>query len=346
MKVLSFLKVQSMADVDGTQYYRQVAPLKALHEADNGIEVTCMTSKDIEDLVREHGADAAEQAMCGFDVYAYPRMLHEDCEDFVSTIHKHGGLLILDSDDDLTEDYKLVSGHGRAFKKVLGLVDRVTVSTQALADRLGRYTSRPPTALLNCVDVDWMQSVASKSKRLAEKVTIGFSGSPTHWGDWYLPAVPFQHICCDFPVQAILHGETPRYLNYAQDDAMKIGGVPYATYPVVLKQFDILICAVDSCDPFNTGKSAVKALEAMAVGAVPICSRFKPYQDLAAAGAPVVIIEEESRDGWYEAMANLLVDPDRMTWLGQLGPDWVREHRDISTGYKQWEAFFLGLFDW
>ena len=346
MRILSFLKVQSMAEVDGTQYYRQVGPLKALHEADNGIEVTCLTQGDIEDLEKEHDAGAVEQALSGFDVYAYPRMIHEDCEDFIEAVHAGGGVLVVDSDDDLTEDYKLVSGHGEAFKKVLGLVDYVTTSTQALADHFAQYTKVPPTALLNCVDVAWMQKAVANSKRLTDdKITIGFSGSPTHWGDWRKPSVPFARICREYPVQAILHGEMPRYLNYCQEGALKIGGVPYATYPVILGQFDILLCAVDNMDEFNTGKSAVKALEALACGAVPICSRFGPYIDLFDDGAPVVIIEDDSRDGWYEAMARLINDPGQLECLGDYGPEWVMKHRDISTGYKQWENFYRGIVD-
>jgi glycosyltransferase involved in cell wall biosynthesis len=249
--------------------------------------------------------------------------------------------LVVDSDDDLTEDYKLVSGRGQAFKKVLGLVDHVTTSTQALADHFTQYTKLPPTPLLNCVDVDWMQAEVAQSKRLvSDKTVIGFSGSPTHWGDWYKPSVPFQRICREFPVQALLHGEVPRYLNYCQDDVLRIGGVPYSTYPRVLRQFDILLCAVDAEDKFNAGKSAVKALEAMAVGCVPLCSRFQPYMDLEEQGAPVVVIEEDTRDGWYEAMAYLVNDLEHIKYLSELGPDWVSSHRDISTGYKQWEKFF------
>ena len=342
MKILSFLNVQSMTEVDGTQYYRQVGPLRALHGIDNGIEVTCVTAKNITDMEEKHGPGGAESALSGFDIYAYPRMIPaENCEGFLDKVHAQGGLLVVDSDDDLTEDYKLVSGRGREFKEVLSKVDYVTTSTQALADHFTQYTKRPPTPLLNCVDVEWMQAEVAQSKRLvSDKTVIGFSGSPTHWGDWYKPSVPFQRICRDYPVQALLHGEVPRYLNYCQEDVLRIGGVPYATYPRVLRQFDILLCAVDAEDKFNAGKSAVKALEAMAVGAVPICSRFGPYQDLAEQGAPLVVIGEDSQDGWYEGMADLVGDPEKIKHLQSLGPDWVLSHRDVSTGYKQWEKFF------
>lgn len=345
MKILSYLKTEDEKDIDGTQYYRQVSPLNAVNDYAEGIDVTFMTKKSIEDVQKEHGAGLVGRMMSGYDIYAYPRMIHEDCEAFLEEVHKQGGLLVVDSDDDLTEDYKLVSGRGQAFKKMLGLVDYVTVSTPALADRFAPLTKRPPVALLNCVDVDWMQSVSEQSKRIVEGLTIGFSGSPTHWGDWYLPAVPLQRICREFPVRAILHGETPRYLNYCQDGVIKIGGVPYIVYPVILAQFDILLCAVDIKDPFNAGKSAVKALECMATGVVPICSRFKPYMDLADQGAPLVIVEEESRDGWYGAMADLLCDSDRIDHHKSQGPDWVRAHRDIKTGYKQWESFFRAITD-
>jgi glycosyltransferase involved in cell wall biosynthesis len=253
-------------------------------------------------------------------------------------------VLVLDSDDDLTEDYRLVSGRGEEFRQVLREVDYVTVSTSPLANHFAQYTRKPPVILHNCIDSEWMTTVADKGKRLIEELTIGFSGSPTHWGDWYLPAVPFARIGRDFPeITLLLHGSCPRYLSLAAEKTslVRLGDVPFVIYPVLLSQFDIVLCAVDVRDEFNAGKSAIKALECMALGVVPICSRFGPYLDLEAAGAPVVVVEEESRDGWYEAMRSIIRYEDRRKWLKGKGPVWVRERRDMATGYRQWADFFL-----
>ena len=103
---------------------------------------------------------------------------------------------------------------------------------------------------------------------------------------------------------------------------------------------------MDIRDEFSQCKSAVKALEAMALGVVPICSRFGPYQELFDQGAPVVIVKEESRDGWYDAMCGVIELEDWRRCLQFAGPKWVRENRDmVTSGYRQWEEFYREIAD-
>ena len=142
----------------------------------------------------------------------------------------------------------------------------------------------------------------------------------------------------------IVHGDIPQYMEHISKNIRRLDRATYARYPIILAQFDIVLCAVNPDDGFNSGKSAVKALECMAVGAVPICSRFGPYTDLYDAGAPVVIVEENSRDAWYDAMAKIIRYTDRREWLSNAGPTWVRENRDMThTGHKLWTSFYKGL---
>lgn len=331
MKVMGFVRDTDFKKMDAVQYYRTFLPLRVLGEAENGIGCAIM------------GREEAERnpEVRGFDIYTMCRMYHVDCEDFLVQIHANGAPLVLDSDDDLTEDYKLVSSRGSEFKKVLGMVDYVTVSTPVLAEHFGQYTQKPPTVLRNCVDVDWLVEMAGKAKRLDDGLTMGFIGSPTHWGDWRLPSIPFARIVREFDVRPVLCGSgMPRYLRYVGEEIIALGQVPFAAYPVVLKQFDVVLCAVDSEDKFNSGKSALKALECMALGIVPICSRFEPYIDLAYAGAPIVLIAEETQDGWYEAMRSIITKEELRLPLAAAGPGWVKANRDMAVGYKHWERFY------
>jgi glycosyltransferase involved in cell wall biosynthesis len=340
MKILGFTRGTGWEELDGPQYYRTYLPLREVHRHDNGIETQMIGDKDI--------VNVSDAEMAGRDIYTMSRMYQDDYEAFIAYIHDQGALLVFDSDDDLTETYRLVTGRGREFCEFLGVADYITCSTPALADLFSQYTQRPPVVLRNCVDVDWMIERSAKSRRLVEGLTIGFSGSPTHYGDWYMPAAPLQRICRAYDVVPVLHGEMPRYMKYVDPDSLQLSGVPLAIYPIVLKQFDILLCAVDLTDGFNCGKSAVKALEAMALGIVPICSRLPSYMELALAGAPVVIVEEESRDGWYEAMANTIrmFGDERFSELRTRGPEWVRANRDMCiSGYKQWENFYREIRD-
>ena len=335
MRVLGFLR-DSDDKMDAVHYYRTYLPLREVHRHDNDIEAQCAGRTEL--------AGATDDELGGRDIYSMCRMYNDQYEPFIKQVHKEGGLFVFDSDDDRTETYKMVSGRGDEFKEVLGVADYVTCSTPTVAKLFGQYTQRPPTVLGNRIDVDWMQETAARGRRLVEGLTLGFSGSPTHWGDWYIPAVPFSRIGIDYPdVTLVLHGETPRYLSYAEEKAsvLKLGGVPFSNYPILLNQFDILLCSVNCADEFNSGKSNVKALEAMALGVVPICSRFKPYLELKEAGAPIIVVDEDTRDGWYEAMKWLIEHDQERRRRSILGPIWVKEHMDMNTGgYKQWQDFY------
>ncbi|MDY7078020.1 MAG: glycosyltransferase [Chloroflexota bacterium] len=339
INILGFTRGTDWDELDGPQYYRCYLPLREVNRSAEGIEAQVMGHETI--------AGLSDDELGGRDVYVMARMYHSDCKPFVDEIHRQGGVLVLDTDDDLTECHKLVSGRGPEFIEVLGEVDYVTCSTPALAAHIGQFTQKPPTVLRNCVDTEWMTELAGKSKRIAEGLTVGFTGSPTHWGDWRVAAVPLAQIVREFDhVTPLLHGEVPRYLKYVapEERLISLGGVPMAVYPVLLHQFDVVLCAVDVNDGFNIGKSAVKALECMALGIVPICSRFTPYMELAEAGAPVVIVEDDTPSAWYDAMATLVTDDGLRESLANRGLDWVRANRDMRLGgYEQWATFYRSI---
>lgn len=335
MNILGFLRDKDIKSMDAVQYYRSYLPLREVNRADNGIRTMVITPGELEGMT--------DVQIGGRDIYTMCRMYQvKEFGTFLSEIHRQDAILVLDSDDDLTEDYKLVSGRGPEFKQILRMVDYVTVSTPALAEHFGQYTQRLPTVLRNHIDTDWMIEIASNAKRLIDGLAMGFIGSPTHWGDWRLPSVPFADIVREFDVTPILAGVPPRYLQYAGDGSgVRLGPVPFAVYPVVLRQLDIVLCAVDGNDQFNAGKSAIKALECMALGIVPICSRFGPYVELAQAGAPIVLVSEDTADGWYGAMHAVIQDESLRMQLAAAGPAWVKKNRDMRiSGHEQWEHFY------
>jgi len=347
MNILGLMK--DMTNIGAVDHYRLHSPLEEVNRQDNGIvchyedkaTVVRMGVK-ADDLLDDHDVLFLARSWYGPAGLGAP---------FIEMVHSRNCLVVIDSDDDLTETYKLTSGRGDDFKAVLGMVDYVTCSTPPLAELFAQWSQKPPTVLRNCVEGDWMRKAGRNGKppHLQGRLTIGFSGSPTHWGDWYLPAVPFARIGKDFPeVLLTLHGNTPSYLKYAgeQADLLLVPKCPLSMYPSALRHFDIVLCAVDSRDEFNAGKSAVKALECMALGVVPICSRFEPYMDLEKAGAPLVVVPEDSRDAWYEAMRAMVQPGGYREALSAAGPQWVRENRDMTiSGYKQWESFFRGIID-
>jgi len=358
MRILGFLRDSSQAEMSASEYYRTYLPLRELHKHDNGITAQCVTK---EDLQQDRVTD---EQLGGRDIYCMSRSYSlDDSQGYMDAVHAAGGVFVFDVDDDLTEIHRLVSGRGHEFCEWLGIVDYVTCTTHELANHLSQFTQRPPKVLHNYVDVEWMQSIAAKQDRVIEgEVVMGFSGSRTHYIDWYNAVLPFNRLLKENKrITAYLQGDLPDYMEHIEvndyDEEPPVSAwpylnirvfrgskLPYAMYPQVLSQFDVLLCAVNSSDGFNCGKSWVKALECMALGVVPICSRFTPYLQLETAGAPVVMVGEDSWDGWYEAMRDLVDDDERRQMLSIDGPAWCYEHADMVRGaYLEWESYYRSI---
>lgn len=323
--------LRSLRDIEPINYYRTFAPLRALSQ--NGVDVVFidkfMAAQNLSGIPA--GPDTT-----GYDIYTTCRLYSESNADFLQLIHDEGGIFVFDSDDDLTETYRLVSGRGEQFKRILSEADYVTTSTPELAEHFSEWSQRPPVVLPNHLDVESFGVCADKARRAYKALTIGFSGTKTHWRDWYIASVAWSRIAEDYRDETVplTHGSPPDYLRFIEP--IHLSTVPYEKYPEALRQFDILLCAVDLNDEFNTGKSGVKALEAMVAGAVPVCSRLSAYQRLYKQGAPIVLVEEETRDCWYETIRALVVDKERLLSLRRQGRQWVRDNRDIAHGYELW----------
>ena len=327
-RVLGFVRSLARNELGAVAYYRTYLPLREVNRRAEDISALVVDSAGV--------MGRGDDELGGFDVYTMSRLYHENCDGFINEVHRRGGVVVLDADDDLTETYRWVSGRGPQFLYAVSKVDYVTVSVPGLATLLAQHTKHEPVVLRNHVDSEWLSRAPSSTRRLFDSVTVGFTGSNTHWGDWCLAAQALARISSSHDIVPLCHGYRPPYLP----PCAYIEHTPFQLYPLALAQFDIVLCAVDIDDRYNDGKSAVKALECLALGITPICSRFGPYIELAEAGAPVVIVPEESADGWYEAIADVL---DHGSSAAELGPEWVMAHRDISTGWSQWADFYRSI---
>lgn len=334
MEILGLLRAATIADLDAVQYYRVFLPLRNIDRYAGGAK--CITTADAQTVT--------DEPLANRDVYVVSRMYSTagEMRKMVDWTHEQGAAFVFDSDDDLTEKSRLVSGNGEAFIGALQMADYVTVSTEQLAECLGKYTDKAPIVLPNHIDCDWFSRVADGAIRQFPGLVVGLSGSPTHWADWRYAAVALGRIadrrCSE--VTPLVQGDPPDYVQYI-NRLHSFGVAPYLSYPLMLAQFDVLLCAVDRYDPFNYGKSMIKPLEAMMAGALPVCGVF--YQRLADEGAPVVIVPDDGVDGWMHALETVLSQPDLMHELRAAGRQWVTEHYDIANGWRLWHDAYSGL---
>lgn len=329
MRIFGILR--TFSNIQPVNFYRTFSPLKTM-SMHLPVEVSLIDQWSAQQSMR--GQRTGTETI-GYDIYTTCRMYNEDSEPFLEMVRDGGGLFVFDSDDDLTERYRMVSGRGEVFRKMLADADYVTTSTPELAKLFSEWSRHPPVVLPNHINVESFAKVADEARRVYAEITVGFSGTRTHWGDWYIPSVPLARIVDERSnVIPLLHGDPPEYLGFMKADIRK--NCPYSEYPAVLKQFDVLLCGIDTKDGFSRGKSGVKALEAMVAGAVPICSNSTSYRRLYERGAPIVIVPEESRDGWYEAIRDIVTDDEKRRYLKSFGRSWVAEHRNMDTGCKRW----------
>lgn len=331
INILGYVKHTSAAEMLAYEYYRLYLPLRELNRNSADIQATVINSEQMSQF--------CDDDLAGYDYFACSRLMAPRAIEFVGAIHARGAQIVYDCDDDLTDDVRWISGYGDLFKEILGLVDHVTVTTPALAEHLGQYTRRVPIVLPNYVDSEWMQQSSVNIRRFVPGLTVGFSGTWTHWNDW-------MNILDIDGIQPLVLGYCPPYLLDVPG-IVKIEKVPFAGYPQMLSQFDVLLCMLEteeSVGPYiwNHGKSSVKALEAMSLGIVALCSDTPAYRELYETGAPLVLVED--REDWPLKLKQIVEDPALRVSLSAAGPEWVAENRDMrNSGWENWERLYQGL---
>jgi len=273
----------------------------------------------------------------------------------VDRVHDLGGSVVFDCDDDLTGRYR-PNWAGQAFIEMLGLADRVTVTTPGLASALTEYTKHEPIVLPNCIVLPWFAQVSVETERVfpANVITVGLVGTHNHWrGDWQPVVEALGRLAQTYPnVQPVIaSGWVSAEVRQAIPRLAVIKPVPYAAYPGLVRQFDIVCCCLDPEDRFNQGKSSIKALESMAAcrqlvpglvgGAVPVCTDMPPYQDVINGCNGLLV----SNSQWYDALTLLARDQRLRYRLAANGLEWVTEHRNMKREAHRWGDVYKELLE-
>ncbi|MER3545234.1 MAG: hypothetical protein C4311_11700 [Chloroflexota bacterium] len=108
-------------------------------------------------------------------------------------------------------------------------------------------------------------------------------------------------------------------------------GVPFAQYPKLLAEFDILLAPLED-NAFNRAKSDLKLLEAGICGIPWVASPLPAYRDWGVGG-----LFAATPDEWEQALLRLIDDADLRRRLGAEGRAQA-EMREISHIVRLWEA--------
>jgi glycosyltransferase involved in cell wall biosynthesis len=182
-------------------------------------------------------------------------------------------------------------------------------------------------------------------------VTIGLSGSTTHYHDWkVLKDVLPQILSNDygFPVRLMLTGFHPDYFRELPDTDY-IDALPYQQYVEMVRASDIVLAPVDPEDAFNYSKSPLKALEGMGAtryistdvpaGAAVIATDTVTYNTAIKAGKTGLLVKH-TPEMWYNAIDSLLRNELLRTQLQLSAHAWVWKHNDISKRWLDWQSAY------
>lgn len=214
--------------------------------------------------------------------------------------------------------------------------DVVTVTTEPLAEKVSQWN--PNVHILpNCVPA-WMLDQPMPDQH-ANRLTLGWGGSPSHTRDFGEIARPLKRVLQRFGDALEWHCMGP---DYTPRVASRRGHTRHTgwfeTVEDYLRSVDFHVgFAPLRPSVFNDSKSDLKLLELSALGIPAIVSNTGPYRRAHLAGAPCIAVDDARE---YEStLIEMVQSPERREELGKLARDWAAE-RVIDKHAHLWEAAY------
>lgn len=220
----------------------------------------------------------------------------------------------------------------KSLRRGFSLVDRLVVSTEALADAYAGM-HRDIRVVENHLPSNWWGGLKSK-RRVGALPRVGWAGGISHTGDLDLIADVVKELAGE--VEWVYFGMCPDRLRPYISEFHP--GVQIDNYPQALARLnlDLALAPVEQ-NLFNECKSNLRLLEYGACGFPVICSDVRCYQGDA---LPVTRVKNRFRD-WVDAIRNHINDLDAAARVGDdlraavLG-GWMLEGENLEAWRKAW----------
>jgi glycosyltransferase involved in cell wall biosynthesis len=266
--------------------------------------------------------------------------LQDEHYEFLKWVKNHLDVFVVFSLDDLIislpkrNDAKrlLHKDIRHRLRRVLGMCDRLIVSTEPLAHAFKEYC-KDIVVIPNSLDMRrWSQvSLPSYSKR--EKLRVGWAGGQLHEGD--LAIIVDLVKSTSKQVDWVFMGMLPPELKNDIHEYHKF--TSFDDYPekMALLDLDLAIAPLEQ-HPFNEAKSNLRLLEYGVLGWPVICTDIYPYQT----NNPPVERVQNTLISWKQAIESAVQNPDALKMKGKSLQDWVLKHYTID---KYLDAWFSAL---
>lgn len=206
----------------------------------------------------------------------------------------------------------------------------VTVSTPALAERMGQYN--PNVLVLPNRIPDELLTVDRPHR---DRLTIGWAGSTTHAVDFAAFGDQIRRFLTRNP-KVDFHTIGGAYITRPAGQVRTTGWSTQLADYYRTVDFDIAVIPLAG-HPFNRSKSPIKAMEMGALGIPVVASAFGPYQHYIRHGETGFLVERDHEWGRY--LHELAADHGLRERMGKAARDqaatWV-----MSKGVHAWAAAY------
>lgn len=304
----------------GCAYYRVLQPFRALEQA-----------LEVEGIVTERPKSPVLLAGIAADVVVVQREHQPLQMDALQTLRRAtNAFVVYDMDDWIADGTPASAAQPLAdLERALANVDRVVVSTAALANRLvGKHQdirvvpTRLPAA-------QW--GSLTRGRRRQGRPRVGFAGNAGHMAD--LALIEEVILALGQEVEWVFLGIRPAAAQIDEFHAP----VPIEDYPRKLAGLDLDVALAPLLENgFNECKSNLRLLEMGACGYPVIASDITPYRG----GLPVQRVANEP-SAWLAAIRAHLNDLDAAFIQGQrlreaVHRDWLLEGANLKSWKRDW----------
>ncbi|SBV36093.1 putative glycosyltransferase protein [uncultured Stenotrophomonas sp.] len=319
------------ADPWGSGHYRIIQPFEALKtagQAEGALYATLL--------------DTVEQARIDPDVVVLQRRVSDDELDCMRRMPRFSRALKVFELDDYLPNLPAKNIHRehmprdilRGLRRAFALVDRLVVSTPALAEA---FAGMHPDIRIasNRLPPSWWKSLPAPQRNTGPKPRVGWAGGLSHTGDLEMIAGVITELAGE--VDWVFLGMCPEQLR--PHVAEFHPGVDITVYPRMLARLnlDLAIAPLEQ-NRFNECKSNLRLLEYGACAVPVVCSDIRPYRD---DDLPVTRIRNRHRD-WVGAIRDHLADATARAAAGDalravVQRDWML----AEAGLEEWRAAWL-----
>jgi len=239
----------------------------------------------------------------------------------------------------------LSKGFGTGIIDAISKADAVTVSTNALKERLSAY-NKNIHVLPNYIDLDIWGGKVRNPVVNKDKVIIAFIGTPTHQEDLSMITPAIKKVIREYGEKVVF-----RFFGCITKELLQLKGVEfvsdlipdYRAFAIYMKSLDVDIALAPlEKNSFNECKSNIKFLEYSICRIPGIYSRITPYANSIMDGKTGILCDD-GPDNWYRAMVALLENEELRRQIAESAYGEVMEKYTLEANAYRWYDFYKSL---